>query len=174
MCGIATRTTARLAPVVEVRQASEDEWSLVRAARLAALADAPDAFGSTLAAEQGRPEAEWRRRAASFVLARGGASGAVAGLAAGWEDPAEPGAVQLVSMWVAPGWRRRGVGGALVDAVVAEARRRGASEVRLWVTDTNGGARRLYERCGFVLTGATAPLPSNPALIEARMALVLR
>jgi ribosomal protein S18 acetylase RimI-like enzyme len=77
-------------------------------------------------------------------------------------------------MWVAPGWRGQGVGEALVAAVVAEGRRRGASEVRLWVTATNDPARRLYRRCGFEPTGAAAPLPSNPALVEERMALVLR
>ncbi|CAA9237999.1 MAG: hypothetical protein AVDCRST_MAG20-1583 [uncultured Acidimicrobiales bacterium] len=161
--------------MIEVRRPTEDEWAVVRAVRLAALADAPDAFGSTLAAEEDLPEAEWRRRTPSFVLAvAGGGAAEPAGLAAGWEDPAQPGALELVSMWVAPGWRRQGVGEALVAAVVAEGHRRGASEVRLWVTATNDGARRLYQRCGFEPTGATAPLPSNPTLVEERLALPLR
>ena len=45
--------------------------------------------------------------------------------------------------------RGRGVGSALLQAVVAEAARRGYREVRLDVVDNNPRARALYERHGF-------------------------
>ena len=48
--------------------------------------------------------------------------------------------------------RGKGVGTALLDAVCAEAKARGYSEVRLDVIDTNPRARALYERQGFVAT----------------------
>jgi ribosomal protein S18 acetylase RimI-like enzyme len=50
---------------------------------------------------------------------------------------------------------RRGLGLArrLVDAAVAEARRRGARKVTLRVLGHNTAARRVYERCGFVVEG---------------------
>lgn len=56
--------------------------------------------------------------------------------------------------------RGQGVGTALLEAVVAEARQRGYRSVRLDVVDTNTRARALYERRGFVLdhTAGIGPL----------------
>ncbi|MRG59880.1 GNAT family N-acetyltransferase [Agromyces sp. CFH 90414] len=48
--------------------------------------------------------------------------------------------------------RGRGVGARLVDAVVAEAERRGIRAISLSVEDGNH-AQRLYERAGFVAVG---------------------
>ncbi len=49
--------------------------------------------------------------------------------------------------------RGMGIGSALIDAVVSEARERGLTEVRLSVVDTNLRARALYERHGFLPKG---------------------
>ena len=46
-----------------------------------------------------------------------------------------------------------GVGRALVEAAVERARALGARKVSLRVLDHNDTARRLYERCGFVVEG---------------------
>jgi ribosomal protein S18 acetylase RimI-like enzyme len=78
-----------------------------------------------------------------------------------------------VSMWVDPGYRRRGVGRALVDQAVRWAVERRAREVILWVADHNSAARRLYERIGFRPTGEGQPLPSNPAVTESCLRLPL-
>jgi len=48
---------------VEVRQAGAADWALLRELRLRALADAPDAFASTLDQEAVFPEEVWRQRA---------------------------------------------------------------------------------------------------------------
>ena len=53
-------------------------------------------------------------------------------------------------IFVAENARGKGVGSALLNAVCAEGKRRGYSEVRLDVIDSNPGARALYERFGFV------------------------
>ena len=77
--------------------------------------------------------------------------------------------VELVSMYVRPRARGRGVGEALVATVIDWASNRNAACVHLWVTETNAPARALYERCGFALTGERQPVPSNPGLDEVAM-----
>ncbi|GAB3157456.1 GNAT family N-acetyltransferase [Amycolatopsis stemonae] len=54
---------------------------------------------------------------------------------------------------VAPDRRGLGLGRRLVDAAVTEARRRGARKLTLRVLGHNTAARRVYERCGFVVEG---------------------
>ena len=56
-------------------------------------------------------------------------------------------------MMVAAPWRGRGVGGALVDAIVEASRELGAHKVALQVWPHNQAARRLYRRHGFVEEG---------------------
>jgi len=57
--------------------------------------------------------------------------------------------VNVHDLAVAPGWRGRGIGRALLAAVAAEARSRGACKVTLEVLEGNAAARRVYERAGF-------------------------
>lgn len=54
-----------------------------------------------------------------------------------------------VAIGVVPGWRGRGVGGALLDALLGAARSRGFAALSLSVEPGNP-APRLYERKGFV------------------------
>ena len=61
--------------------------------------------------------------------------------------------VELASMWVAPGGRGRGVGDALVGAVLDWARLQGFGRLVLWVRQGNGRAVALYERNGFADDG---------------------
>jgi ribosomal protein S18 acetylase RimI-like enzyme len=159
--------------MVSVRTVADGDWELMRDVRLAALQDAPDAFGSTYAREAPFTEEQWRgrinaRSVTFFAYVTG--IGEPAGLAGVYE---EDGAADLVSMWVRPAARGRGVGEALVDAAAGWARDRGQAALYLWVTESNEPARRLYERRGFTATGERQPLPSNPALTELRMRLPL-
>jgi GNAT superfamily N-acetyltransferase len=133
----------------------------VRAVRLRALADAPDAFGTTLAEDGARPIEDWRTRlgdpgAATFLSLHEGRD---AGLARGAPFEGEEGAAGLFAMWVAPEARGRGVGGALVDAVVAWARAAGYRRLLLEVADGNLPAIRLYGGRGFAPDGVTGSLP---------------
>lgn len=155
--------------MVSVREVKPDEWELLRDVRLAALRDAPDAFASTYAREAPYTEERWRswfgdRSVMFFPYVEGSAE--PAGLAGVVE---KGGAAQLLSMWIRPEARGRGVAGALVDAAAGWARARGHDSMYLWVAESNEAARRLYERYGFTPTGQRQPLPSNPALPEIRM-----
>jgi ribosomal protein S18 acetylase RimI-like enzyme len=161
---------------MEAWQAQAGDWEALRQLRLRALADAPDAFASTLEEEVAFPDEVWRRRAeggpesANFIAREGGVD---VGLAAVFAEPDVPGRMHLVSMWVDPRYRRRGVARALVDQAVRWAAERRAREVILWVADQNTAARRLYERLGFRPTGERQPLPSNPARTESLLRLPL-
>jgi GNAT superfamily N-acetyltransferase len=159
--------------MVSVRAVEIGDWELLRDVRLTALQEAPLAFGSTYAREAPFTEEQWRGRISErpvtfFAYAADLAE--PAGLAGVYE---EDGAADLVSMWVRPGARGRGVGQALVAAAAGWARDHGHDTLHLWVTESNESARRLYERCGFAATGQRQPLPSNAALTEMRMRLPL-
>lgn len=67
--------------------------------------------------------------------------------------PAHAHVLEIGGLAVDPSRTGTGVGGQLVEAAVAECRRRGARKVSLRVLAPNEGARRLYERCGFQLEG---------------------
>ncbi len=60
---------------------------------------------------------------------------------------------QIRGVAVAETARGRGVGRALLDAVMDEARRQGALRISLRVLGHNAPARRLYESAGFVVEG---------------------
>ncbi len=65
--------------------------------------------------------------------------------------------VQLISMWVDPSARGRGVAQQLIRAVATWAAGRGSARVVLFVQEANTPAQQLYERAGFRLTGDRAP-----------------
>jgi GNAT superfamily N-acetyltransferase len=159
--------------MVLVRETVAGDWQALRDIRLEALRDAPAAFGSTYEREARRGEAHWHNRIAhggTFLAFLPDASGP-AGLIGGYRE--DPVTVEQVSMYVRPNARGRGVGEALVAAVIDWARKRNATTVHLWVTETNAPARALYERCGFALTGEKQPLPSDPSLGEVAMSRTL-
>ncbi|MEV0715317.1 GNAT family N-acetyltransferase [Asanoa sp. NPDC050611] len=143
--------------MVDLRVLAEDDWKLWRELRLAALAEAPYAFGSTLAGWQDAGEEQWRQRlripgARDLVAYH---DGEPVGMASG--VPAGDGAaVEVISVWVSPAGRGRGVGDALLADIVRWA---GEATVRLSVKADNAAAVRLYERAGFVHVG---PNPADP------------
>lgn len=156
--------------MIMVRRAGPADWEALRDIRLAALKDAPDAFGTTYAEQEAFTRRDWLDRIASSprFLAHVDDEPAPSGLAGGYAS--EPGVVELISMWVHPRGRGRGVSEALIDAVANwAATDQHAATLHLWVTESNKPARRLYERTGFTPTGERQPLASNPALPEIAM-----
>lgn len=161
--------------MVMVREVGSDEWELLRDVRLAALLEAPYAFGSTYEREAPFTEDQWRARLAAravnfFAFSAELADTRPAGLAAVFEAD---GPAELVSMWVRPAARGRGVGEALIRAAADWARARDHAALYLWVAEINATARKLYERCGFTPTGEEQPFPSDPSQGEIRMSRAL-
>ena len=156
-----------------LRVLTPEHWQSFRQLRREALRDAPDAFNSTLVewSGDGDREERWRARLAEVpfnVIAE--LAGEPAGMVSGTQPDAD-GFVLLISMWVAPFARGRGVGDALVDAVIEWARRQGATGVELDVHEINEAAIALYRRNGFVDRGRSER--DAAAAPQRRMILVL-
>jgi ribosomal protein S18 acetylase RimI-like enzyme len=135
-----------------VRRAAVGDVATLRAVRLEALAEAPEAFGSTYERELARTTADWQgwlSRGATFFVEADGARGLVAGR----RDEGDGAVVQLMAMWVHPALRGGAAADALVSSVVAWAAAQGAAIVRLRVARGNDRAIRCYERNGFQRTG---------------------
>ncbi len=133
-----------------MRRIGPDDWRLWRDVRLTALADAPEAFCSTLEREQAYDEERWREWAAGpgiKVVAFDGER--PVGVAGG--DLREDEDAELFGMWVASAARGSGLAGRLVREVMAWAAEHGRKELRLWVADDNARATRLYEKLGFAM-----------------------
>ncbi|HET9442298.1 MAG TPA: GNAT family N-acetyltransferase [Acidimicrobiales bacterium] len=160
-----------------VRRIRADEGPELRAIRLQALRDSPAAFSSSLAREARQPAGGWdaaasRRCAgdheATFVALDGEEW---VGMVGAYRPLGSRSVVELVSLWTAPAARRRGVGAALVERVVAWAGTPYTSAVQLWVSRDNEGARRFYEALGFRETGAPVVAAPGPCRDELRMGI---
>jgi GNAT superfamily N-acetyltransferase len=162
---------------IVVRRTRPDEAATFKAFRLRALADSPDAFATTTAQAEAMPWDMWVHRVTrgsvgqeSLVLVAVDAeSGDWLGMTGSYFADDQPHVAHVVSVWVAPEARRRGVGRLLQEAARTWAVSRGAREQRLWVTHTNEAARMLYLAEGFTLTGTTQPHPAKPELHELEM-----
>jgi ribosomal protein S18 acetylase RimI-like enzyme len=167
-------------PPFRVRRVQPGEWVTLRAVRLAALADAPEAFASTMAHELAFDDAEWRRRAANtptFIAWRGDEPVGLAAVASR-QDGAGTSARrewQLMSMWVSPDARGSGSADLLVAAAVKAARAESADRLTLWVANGNARARAFYLRAGFRPTGIrqTFQRPDGSAIDEEKLAMPL-
>jgi ribosomal protein S18 acetylase RimI-like enzyme len=151
---------------MRIRQVERHEWEKLRALRLQALLESPDAFGSLHEQEVNLPADEWQwwvsgeggirpGVATTFVADRGGD---FEGMATGAIFNVEPELAHLFGMWVRPEAREHGVGLRLVEAVAGWAREHGARELDLRVSDDSSAATRLYGRAGFRSMGERPPL----------------
>jgi GNAT superfamily N-acetyltransferase len=136
--------------VIDVQEIGPDDWKLWRGLRLAALEEAPYAFGSQLADWVDAPEERWRERLsvpnAFQVIAS--LDGTPVGMAGGFTDE-EADTAELVSMWIAPAGRGKGIGNTLMATIESWARTMGATVLKLAVADGNDPAYKLYLRNGF-------------------------
>ena len=163
-----------------VRTIEPSEWKAYRSIRLRALAEAPDAFGSTLAAEAVCTESHWQERL-SLAATSGRdlpifavAAADPVGLAWGKAYAVDPAKVDLFQMWVDPECRKQGVGSLLLNHVVRWARARNADWLCLGVTCGDTPAYRLYTRTGFVAVGGSEPLREGSPIQLQPMRLALR
>lgn len=107
--------------------------------------------------------AGWDAIAIARLLAMPGATGTIAVVREQAEKDAIPagfllgreagGEAEIISTGVLPGFRGRGIGGALVTEFTSRMQQRGATAVFLEVAVDNEAALSLYKRLGFVTVG---------------------
>jgi GNAT superfamily N-acetyltransferase len=141
---------------VDVTELQRSQSSTLKDMRLKALDEAPSAFVTTLETELDRPPVYWEEQfdRATWVIAQDGIAP---------DDPLNVGIAALVrpdpespvrfieSVWVEPVYRKRGVLRQMLDHLEGRAKADGATELRLWVLDTNKSAEEAYLELGFSL-----------------------
>jgi GNAT superfamily N-acetyltransferase len=146
------------------------EVSFHRELRIRVLSDSPDSFSETASEVEARPLSYWDdltrsvtepNRHVMFVAFEGDAA---VGTTYGILDHERSGAGRVGGMWVEPSQRRRGIGRALLGAVLDWARERGLKRVGLWAPVSEPAAIALYASAGFRDTGRQRPMPGNAAL----------
>jgi ribosomal protein S18 acetylase RimI-like enzyme len=165
------------APRIVLEPIDPKHAMLFKDVRLRALKDTPSAFSSTYAKESRFTDADWVARALQWTnelsaayLAIDADTAIPCGIAGGFVDGDDPSRAYLVSVWVAPTYRRTGVGRALVDAVILWAAARRVSSLSLIVTSNNDAAIGFYRNLGFRMTGHSKPYVNDPTLLDLEMA----
>ncbi|AEO69695.1 cbf58685-6073-443f-83e4-f05f66d255f3 [Thermothielavioides terrestris] len=152
--------------MIEIKVLQPDDWPLWREIRLQALAEAPYAFGATLADWQGDGDREerWRARLSipgslNIIAYLGGSP---VGMASGVPAEDDPESSELKSPWVSPEARGKGVGDRLLDEIERWAVGLGMRTLRLLVRPSNAPAIALYRRHGLKETGESGdPTPNG-------------
>jgi len=170
---------------MEIRLVQPEEALSLQAIRLRALAEAPWAFGSTLAEEKELPLAHWQTVAkqsqqSPFWLAwhnEVSTTNPVGIIGVIYPDPnvAHANQPKLISLWVAPEARRKHIGQALVQAAEHWASKLPCNKMGLWVSDENPKAMPFYHSLGYEVTGVSRPKRNSGAmLIEMSKSLATR
>ncbi|KAK4246810.1 acyl-CoA N-acyltransferase [Corynascus novoguineensis] len=164
--------------MVEIKVLLPDDWRLWRELRLQALAEAPYAFGATLAYWQGDGDQEqkWRarldipgsRNLVAFL------EGHPVGMASGVPDSNNVGTIELISLWVSPDGRGTGVGDRLLDYIEQWATDLNFQTMRLSVRPSNEAAIRLYRRHGLRDAGEKGDSTTDDTSLEIVMEKRLR
>ncbi|MFE4356595.1 GNAT family N-acetyltransferase [Kitasatospora xanthocidica] len=164
-----------------IERIGREDWQRLRKVRLAQLLDTPLAFGETHEYASHQGEGNWRARCNwvnepdKLGLVAVDATGEWVATMLSVPNREQPGALDLIGVWVDPAHRGRGhgVADALLDAVLAWARVRGAGRMLLGVHEANPRAAAFYLRRGFVHTGGSTPYVLDPSARILEMALPL-
>ena len=143
---------------MQIRRLELGDAAVYRALRLRALREHPDAFTSSFEEEALRPLADTEKRLADSVSEKlwgafvGGTMAGTVCLSRETRQKSRHKAL-LLGMYVAAEHSGRGVGRALMERVLREARAWGLELLVLTVTESNRQACVLYERAGFLPIG---------------------
>jgi GNAT superfamily N-acetyltransferase len=141
-----------------------NDAALLRAIRLEALLDSPQAYGSTYEESRTWAVRHWKALCRQWNYYLAYLDGEVVGVVSGGLNEAHPGTRWLYAMYVAPGARGSGVAHLLVEEVEQWARGEGADALYLHVAEPMARARAFYESVGFSATGDAIPMDRDPSI----------
>lgn len=140
---------------MEIRELTAADAEIFRALRLRALQEEPEAFGSSWEEENARPLAQTIARLQTEGMIAFGArdaDGHLVGMVRLFRHDGVKVShkADIISLYVAPEVRGRGVGRMLMEAAIERARATpGVEQLLLAVNATNTPARNLYLTLGF-------------------------
>lgn len=162
---------------MHIKRIQAKDGAVLKAVRLMALRDSPNAFEKTFEQALDLDEASWEDMArigssseestTFFLLNQQAAQGMISAFFVGGDRDL----AFISAMWVAPEHRRTGAGARLVDTAARWLAERGAPQVLAWVADCNAPALRFYENLGFLPTGEKGLMTGRPDLTETLLAL---
>jgi Sortase and related acyltransferases len=133
-----------------VREMKESDWKDVAAI----LQDSIDK-GTVTFSTRVQPYEEWDRehlRECRFVADEGGRAVGFAVISSTSSKPAYHGFVEL-SIYVAPDWRRKGVGSALMETMIQESEKSGFWTLYSVICSINKPSIELHKKHGFRIIG---------------------
>jgi RimJ/RimL family protein N-acetyltransferase len=146
---------------IAIRFIEERDVLALKALRLEALRDCPEAFGSDYEENLKQPDSFWEERLGkaarhkdqTIVLADAG--GELAGMVGVVRNSGAKcrHAAGIWGVFVRPKYRGRKLPARMIEAVMRWCRERGIRIVRLTVNSENQVAIRCYEKCGFAVSG---------------------
>ncbi|HEY5304974.1 MAG TPA: GNAT family N-acetyltransferase [Acidimicrobiales bacterium] len=150
---------------IRVRPGRESDAMLLRAIRLEALADSPDAFGEIYDECAAWNDDVWASKARKWNFYLAEMDGEVVGMARGEAHQDEPDVRYLFAMYVSPAARGTGVATLLLDTVSAWAAAEGVDVLYLYVSVRALRARAFYSKLGFVESGESVTMDRDVSLV---------
>lgn len=139
--------------------------SALRAIRLEALADTPDAYGDTYAECVTWSEETWALKADQWNFYLAESDGRVVGMARGESHDSRSDVRFLFAMYVSPAARGSDAARQLVGAVSAWASAQGVDALYLYVSKAVPRARAFYSKVGFFTTGSSLSMHRDESLV---------
>lgn len=170
---------------IDIVQLPVEAWRDYRQIRLEALHDAPQAFGSIYQEQLVKPDDYWQSRLEDaakgenswLLFARSGDQliGIIGAFRANSEaEPARGPEATIVSVYVTPAARGRGVSSLLMQGILDVLKEHGFHRVQLGVNIEQAAALGLYQRFGFTIFETEDHLMGDGAIhTEALMAKTL-
>ena len=102
---------------LSIRMCGVDDWADLRAIRLEALSDTPEAYGSTYEESVRQSDAQWKNAASTRLYYLAYRDGRVIGMVSGGFNDSYPGTRWLYGMYVTPSERGTGTAAVLVRSI---------------------------------------------------------